>query len=92
MIAGILREPVNENRVAMLPGEVAILKKMGIEVLVETHAGERSFASDKEYQSAGATVAGRKEVISKSAMLLTVNPPVEDEVLFSRRDRYFAPF
>ncbi|MCK7529690.1 MAG: hypothetical protein MZV63_00805 [Marinilabiliales bacterium] len=36
MIAGILREPVNENRAAMLPGEVAILKKMGIEVLVET--------------------------------------------------------
>jgi NAD(P) transhydrogenase subunit alpha len=80
MIAGILREPVNENRVAMLPGEVAILKKMGIEVLVETQAGERAYASDKEYQTAGATVAGRREVISKSAMLLTVNPPVEDEV------------
>ena len=36
MIIGILKETGTENRVAILPGEVAALKKMGIEVLVET--------------------------------------------------------
>ena len=36
MIIGILKETGTENRVAMLPGEVVTLKKMGIEVLVET--------------------------------------------------------
>ncbi len=80
MITGILREYDNENRVALLPGEVAILKKMGIEVYVEFHAGERAFASDNDFQSSGAVMAERKEVISKSAVLLSVNPPVADDL------------
>ena len=39
MILGILKESGTEKRVAMLPGEVSALKKMGIEVLVEIGAG-----------------------------------------------------
>ncbi|MEI6048610.1 MAG: Re/Si-specific NAD(P)(+) transhydrogenase subunit alpha [Bacteroidota bacterium] len=84
MIIGILKETGTENRVAILPNEVATLKKMGIEVLVEHDAGERAFASDKAYQSAGAMTVERKEVISKAAMLLSVNPPLEDEISFFR--------
>jgi NAD(P) transhydrogenase subunit alpha len=80
MIIGILRETGIENRVAMLPGEVAVLKKMGIEILVEFHAGERAYARDNAYQAAGARTAERKELISKAAMLLSVNPPIEDNV------------
>ena len=80
MIIGILKETGNENRVAVLPGEVAALKKMGIEVLVELHAGERAFAADKDFQSAGAIVAERKEIIARAEMLLSVNPPLEDEI------------
>ncbi|TAL77180.1 MAG: Re/Si-specific NAD(P)(+) transhydrogenase subunit alpha [Bacteroidetes bacterium] len=80
MIIGILKETGIENRVAILPGEVTVLKKMGIEVLVELHAGERAFANDKAYESAGSRMLERKEVISKSEMLLAVNPPVEDPI------------
>jgi H+-translocating NAD(P) transhydrogenase subunit alpha len=80
MIIGILQETGTENRVALLPAEVVALKKMGIDVLVETHAGERAFASDSEYEASGARVAGRKDVISDSEMLLSVNPPVEDDL------------
>ena len=80
MIIGILKETGNENRVAVLPGEVAALKKMGIEVLVELHAGERAFANDQDFQSAGAIVAERKEIIAQAEMLLSVNPPLEDEI------------
>jgi NAD(P) transhydrogenase subunit alpha len=78
MILGILREQVTENRVAMLPGEVSVLKKMGIKVLVEHHAGERAFASDVTYIAAGATTADRKTVISEADLLLSVNPLLED--------------
>ncbi len=74
MILGILREPENENRVAMLPGEVSILKKMAVEVLVEQHAGEKAYATDGSYIGAGAAVAERNEIISKADILLTVNP------------------
>ena len=80
MIAGILRETGNENRVALLPCETGALRKLGLEVLVEEGAGERAFASDAQYNSAGAVTAGRKEVISKSDLLLTVNPPLGDDV------------
>jgi NAD(P) transhydrogenase subunit alpha len=80
MIIGILKEGGNENRVAILPGEVCALKKMGIEVLAEQQAGERAFASDRDYQVIGATVTSRKELISASDMLLSVNPPIEEEI------------
>jgi NAD(P) transhydrogenase subunit alpha len=64
----------------MLPGEIAVLKKMGIEVCVEHNAGERAYATDKAFIEAGATVSPRSEVKAKAAMLLSVNPPVDDEV------------
>jgi H+-translocating NAD(P) transhydrogenase subunit alpha len=80
MIIGILKESGTEKRVAILPGEVAMLKKMGIDVFVETGAGERAFAPDKAYIAAGAITAERKDLISKSAMLLAVNPPLEDKI------------
>jgi NAD(P) transhydrogenase subunit alpha len=78
MIAGILKESGNENRVALLPGEVLLLKKLGADVIVETNAGEKAFASDNNYISAGAKTGSRNEVISKSDILLGVNPPLED--------------
>lgn len=80
MIIGILRESGTENRVAMLPSEVAGLKKLGIEVIIELNAGARAFASDKEYQAAGASTAHRKIVITRAGMLLSVNPPLEDDI------------
>ena len=80
MTIGILKECGNENRVAILPGEVCALKKMGIEVLAENHAGESAFASDKEYVAVGASMVSRKELFTRSDMLLSVNPPVEDDI------------
>ncbi|HSO76954.1 MAG TPA: hypothetical protein VLQ76_00170, partial [Bacteroidales bacterium] len=80
MITGILKESGNENRVAMLPGEVATLKKMGVEVLVETNAGERAFASDKDFENAGAVITDREKIIAGADMLLTVNPPQADDM------------
>lgn len=66
----------------MLPGEVAVLKKLGLELIIERGAGERAFASDDAYIKAGAVVAGRKEVISQAAMLLGVNLPMDNINLF----------
>ncbi|HOW08692.1 MAG TPA: Re/Si-specific NAD(P)(+) transhydrogenase subunit alpha [Bacteroidales bacterium] len=73
MTIGILKESATEKRVAMLPGEVAVLKKLGVDIVVEKGAGERAFVSDKEYVSAGASTAERKDLISLSSLLLSVN-------------------
>ena len=80
MILGILKESGTENRVAMLPGEVSVVKKMGIKVLVEVHAGEKAFASDDSYVAAGARTAERKTVISEADMLLSVNPLLAEDI------------
>jgi NAD(P) transhydrogenase subunit alpha len=80
MKIGVLKETGTENRVAILPAEVVALKKMGVDVLVESNAGERAFAPDSAYQTAGATLTERKVVISESEMLLSINPPVTDNI------------
>ena len=79
MVIGILREPETESRVAMLPGEVAGLIKLGVEVIVEKKAGERAFVPDKEYEAAGALISARDEVIIRSDLLLSVNPLLSDD-------------
>ena len=79
MVIGILREPETESRVAMLPGEVAGLIKLGVQVVVEKKAGERAFVPDKEYETAGALISARDEVILRSNLLLSVNPLLSDD-------------
>ncbi|HVN58807.1 MAG TPA: Re/Si-specific NAD(P)(+) transhydrogenase subunit alpha [Bacteroidales bacterium] len=80
MILGILKEPGTESRVAMLPGEISGLKKLGIEVITEKGAGEKAFTADKDYLACGSTVGGRKEVISACDFLISVNPPLSDDI------------
>lgn len=80
MVVGVLKEASLENRVAIMPPEVSAMKKMGIEIIVEKNAGERAYASDSEYQESGARIAERKQVISEAEMLLSVNPPVDDDI------------
>jgi NAD(P) transhydrogenase subunit alpha len=80
MIVGVLKEAENENRVALLPAEAGTLKSMGIDVIVEFNAGERAFATDSAYEKSGARVADRKKVILESELLLSINPPVEDDI------------
>jgi NAD(P) transhydrogenase subunit alpha len=80
MVIGILKDAGAEKRVAMLPGEVAIIKKLGVDILVEHGAGEKAFAPDKEYLSSGASVSDRKDIILRSSFLLSVNPPLEENI------------
>ena len=80
MIIGILKEYGTENRVAMLPGEVTGLKKLGVEVIVESKAGEKAYFTDNDYLAAGALRAERNEVLLKAEMLLAINPPVDDDI------------
>jgi H+-translocating NAD(P) transhydrogenase subunit alpha len=80
MIIGVLKETGSENRVALLPGEIPGLKKLGVEIIVENGAGERAYATDEDYRAAGAITADKREVILKSELLLSVNPPTGEDV------------
>jgi H+-translocating NAD(P) transhydrogenase subunit alpha len=80
MIIGILKEEGSENRVALLPESVATLTKMMVTVFVEKDAGGRAFASDADYEAAGAKIAAKADVIAQSEMLIRINPPSDAEL------------
>jgi H+-translocating NAD(P) transhydrogenase subunit alpha len=80
MIIGILKEEAPEQRVAMLPEVVSILTKMSVNVLVEKDAGATAFAFNSDYESAGAKIFQKEEVIAGSEMIIKINPPTEAEL------------
>lgn len=73
MKVGILKESTGENRVVMLPEAVEALVKMKVIVLVEKGAGEKAFASDGDYEKAGAEIVTRPDILQKSDIILKVN-------------------
>ncbi len=80
MIIGLLKEPAFETRTSLLPEHVAMLKKMNVELMVESGAGEKAFATDEKYREAGATVDNRQQVLQKATILVSINPlTAEDE-------------
>jgi H+-translocating NAD(P) transhydrogenase subunit alpha len=80
MIIGVLKEPVPETRVSLLPEHLSILKKLNVDILIENNAGEKSFASNEKYIEAGGSVVSRDEVLTKSDLILTIHLPSESEI------------
>jgi len=80
MTIGILKEITGENRVAMLPESVATLVKMNVTMLVEAGAGLAAFASDAEYEQAGARIETKAKVISGADVLIKIQPPTPEEI------------
>ncbi len=79
MIVGLPRERyADERRVALVPELVARLVKAGLEVHVETGAGEAAGFPDAAYQSAGSQVVA--DVLPSADILLKVQRPSETEV------------
>ncbi|MFN7357470.1 MAG: NAD(P)(+) transhydrogenase (Re/Si-specific) subunit alpha, partial [Pseudanabaena sp.] len=82
MKIGVIKEiEFGERRVALIPEVVSRLTKNGLEILVESHAGELSFFSDSAYIEAGAKIITDKNtLINESDILLKVGAPREEEV------------
>ena len=77
MKVAVLKETrPDERRVALVPMGVRTLVKNGLEVVVESGAGDSSAASDSEYIEAGATIAGNaSDAASGAQIVLGVNAP-----------------
>ncbi|MCS6917969.1 MAG: Re/Si-specific NAD(P)(+) transhydrogenase subunit alpha [Chitinophagales bacterium] len=79
MIVGLLKEPKGERRVALLPQAVEQLKRMQLEVRVESHAGLQAFAQDDAYRAAGALITDRQQVLHADLMI-GIHLPAADEL------------
>lgn len=74
MIIGLLKEPSFETRLSLLPEHIALLKKMKVEVIIESGAGINAFATDEKFIEAGASVSSREDVLQKATVLLSIHP------------------
>ncbi|MDR4481803.1 MAG: NAD(P) transhydrogenase subunit alpha [Nitrospirales bacterium] len=74
MIVGVLRETYpSEHRVALVPAVLPSLKKGGMDVIVESKAGEQAGYPDSAYIEKGATIASsRAQVFEKADCLVQV--------------------
>jgi NAD(P) transhydrogenase subunit alpha len=72
MTIALPKEVSDETRVALVPGDVTKLTKLGAMVTVEAGAGAAAGHRDEAYTAAGATVAGRESVLETGELILTV--------------------
>jgi alanine dehydrogenase len=81
MIVGVPKEiKANENRVALQPSGVEMLRQNGHTVLIETKAGVGSGFEDEDYKQAGAQIlATPKEIFEKADMIMKVKEPLAKE-------------
>jgi alanine dehydrogenase len=68
-----------ENRVALVPDDVALLVNNGHEVIVETGAGTNAHFDDNDYSEAGAMIVYSAQDVYKADIIIKVAPPVQNE-------------
>ena len=84
---GVPREiKTAEYRVAMTPDGVREFERHGIEVFIETHAGEGASIADADYVAAGATIVPTAADAWAQEMVVKVKEPKAEEFQFLRPD------
>jgi NAD(P) transhydrogenase subunit alpha len=68
-----------EARVALVPESVKKLAATGVEIGIEKGAGLAAGFSDADYEAAGATVMGRRDLLPETDVLVCVNRPTPDD-------------
>ena len=77
MKLGVPMEPAGETRVAIAPSSMKKLLKAGFEVFIEKGAGVAANYLDADYETAGAKMTTRKEVLSCETIISIRFPGIE---------------
>jgi NAD(P) transhydrogenase subunit alpha len=81
MKVGVARETApGERRVALVPDLIARYVALGVEVLVETGAGDGALIPDAAYRDAGATVLSTLDLYAGADVIVRVQKPDAQEV------------
>src|ERR1039457_2384843 len=76
MKAAVVKETApGERRVALVPDAIARLRPAGIDVLVESGAGEEAWLADAAYADVGAAIVTAAELYRTADVILTVTKP-----------------
>jgi NAD(P) transhydrogenase subunit alpha len=80
MKVGVLKETTpGERRVALVPEMVARLRGAGLDILVQSGAGDGAWFADSAYAEAGAAIVSRDELLAEAGIVVAINRP--DEVV-----------
>jgi NAD(P) transhydrogenase subunit alpha len=79
-IAVLNQQADGEDRVALVPAGVKKLKAQGVDVLVESGAGERAAVRDADYSAVGATVTSDSNALDNADVVLSVRRPSLDRI------------
>jgi NAD(P) transhydrogenase subunit alpha len=78
---GVVKETApGERRVALTPDSVARLLGAGVEVLVESGAGDSAWYSDEDYAQVGATTVETSQLYATADVLLCVGRPPQERL------------
>ena len=77
-VAVVKESAPGERRVALVPEMIARLRGAGLEVLVESGAGDGAWLADSAYAEAGATVMSRAELLAEADLIVMVGKPDRD--------------
>ena len=76
MRIGVPKETAaGEHRVALVPEVVSKLRAKGLDVLVQSGAGEQALLSDDAFKAAGAEISSDAAAVWGSDVVLTIAPP-----------------
>lgn len=71
----------NETRVALVPQSVKKITQKGIEVLIQSTAGEASFFTDKEYEECGGKIVKDAQLLYASCdLIIKIRKPENNEI------------
>src|SRR5215469_15932299 len=78
MKVGVLKETTpGERRVALVPEMLARLRGAGLDVLVQSGAGDSAWFADSAYAEAGAAIVSRDELLAEADLVITIGRPDE---------------
>src|SRR5215470_11604021 len=78
MKVGVLKETApGERRVALVPEMLARLRGAGLEVLVQSGAGDGAWFADSAYAEAGASIVSRDELLAEAGAVVGISRPEE---------------
>jgi NAD(P) transhydrogenase subunit alpha len=76
MKVGVLKETApGERRVALVPEMAARLRGAGLDVLVQSGAGEGAWFADSAYAGAGAAIVARDELLASADLVVGIDRP-----------------
>ena len=76
MKVGVLKETTpGERRVALVPESLARLRGVGLDILVQSGAGDGAWFADSAYAEAGADVVSRDELLADADVVITIGRP-----------------